>query len=48
MRIAIAAVATVVVLLVGVAGAPPLPVAIGGLAAFGWIWWRSGRGAAKL
>jgi hypothetical protein len=45
-KTAIAAVATVVLLLVGV-GAPPLPVAIGALAAFGWIWWRSRRGAAK-
>jgi len=40
-------VAIVVLLLVGVAGAPPLPVAMGALAAFGWIWWRSRRGAAK-
>jgi len=47
-RIAIAAVATVVVLLVGVAGAPPLPVAVGAVVAFGWIWWRSQRGPAKL
>jgi hypothetical protein len=41
MRLRLGAAAAVAILLVGVLGAPPLPVMIGATAAYAWLLWRS-------
>jgi hypothetical protein len=41
MRLRIAAVVTTAVVLVGIMGAPVLPVMIGASLAYGWLLWRS-------
>ncbi|GEM_PF-2049669 len=47
MRLAIAAAATVGVLLVGFFGAPLVPVLAGAAAAGTWSWWRARPGLAR-
>jgi hypothetical protein len=41
MRLRLGAVAATAIVLIGMLGAPVLPVMIGGTLAYGWLLWRS-------